>query len=156
VGVVESCTGGLLGAMLAGVPGASDVLWGGLITYDNRAKELLAGVDPALLAAHGAVSAPVAAALATGGLERLGVDHALAITGVAGPGGGSAAKPVGTVYVARAARGEGGGAEVRRFAFAGDRQSVREWAARSALAMLRLHLDGLGNLRLLREVSGEA
>lgn len=103
---VESCTGGLVGALLTAVPGSSDVFVGGLITYANSAKIALAGVERGLLAEHGAVSAPVALAMAQGGLRALGVDVCVAITGVAGPGGGSAAKPVGLVHFC-AARADG-------------------------------------------------
>jgi nicotinamide-nucleotide amidase len=95
---VESCTGGLVSALLTAVPGSSDVFVGGLVTYSNAAKSALAGVAPALIMAHGAVSAEVAHAMATGGLRATGAGVCVAITGVAGPGGGSAAKPVGLVH----------------------------------------------------------
>lgn len=154
VGVVESCTAGLLGSMLAEVPGASTAFRGGLLTYSNDLKSSLANVPPTLLAAGGpgAVSREVAAALAQGGLRTLGVDHALSVTGIAGPDGGTPAKPVGTVYVARASAD--GSTDVRRFAMRGDRQSIRDWSARCALAMLRLHLIGAGETKLLRQVDG--
>lgn len=141
VGVVESCTGGLLGEMLTRMPGSSDVFAGGLLTYSNGLKSRLAGVDPALIGRCGAVSREVALAMAEGGLERTGADHALAITGVAGPGGGTEAKPVGTVWIARAS-GDGD-REARGFLFRGGRGAIRQWAAVTALGVLRLALLGV-------------
>lgn len=153
--VVESCTAGLLGSMIGDIPGASDVFLGGAITYANAAKTTLAGVPGSIFAAHGAVSRPCVEAMARGGLDRLAATDCLAITGVAGPGGGNPDKPVGTVWIALARRT---GAEVsvdaRRFNMAGDRRSVREWAARSALAMLWLHQSGTPATPLLRQVPG--
>jgi nicotinamide-nucleotide amidase len=142
--VAESCTGGLLGRLLADVPGASDVFQGGWITYANRAKEQHLGVPGTLIEQHGAVSAAVARAMALGAIERSGADHALAITGVAGPGGGSEQKPVGLVYVAHARRQGPAGpeAQVRRLLIPGDREDVRNRAARSALALLWFALKG--------------
>lgn len=140
VATVESCTGGLLGEMLTRLPGSSDVFAGGLLTYSNDLKARLAGVDPALIERHGAVSEQVACAMAAGGLEGTGAEHALAITGIAGPDGGNADKPVGTVWIARASTA--GSVEARRFQFRGGRDWVRLWSATSALGMLRLHLLG--------------
>jgi nicotinamide-nucleotide amidase len=100
VATVESCTGGLVGGALTAIAGSSDVVLGGLITYSNDAKMALAAVPEALLAAHGAVSEPVARAMAEGGRAALSATFAVAVTGVAGPGGGSAAKPVGLVHFA--------------------------------------------------------
>lgn len=150
LGVVESCTGGLLGAAITDVPGSSDVFAGGLVTYLDDLKVRSAGVPADVLAANGAVSSATAAAMAEGGLERLGTRHCLAITGIAGPGGATPGKPVGTVFIARARRG--GTTDVRRFAMAGDRGAVREWSVRTALAMLRFHLAGLDAVKLLRQV----
>lgn len=150
LGCVESCTGGGLGAMLTEVAGASVVFRGGLVTYANDLKASLANVDAGVITLRGAVSAEVAMAMAAGGLDRLGVDHCLAITGIAGPEGGTPQKPVGTVWVGRASRDAG--LEARRFAMAGDRESVRRWSSVSALAALWQHLAGRGGSRLLREV----
>lgn len=98
VATVESCTGGLVSGALTAIPGSSDVVNGGLVTYSNAAKTALAGVPAELVAANGAVSEPVARAMAEGGKAKLPADIAVAITGVAGPGGGSAEKPVGLVH----------------------------------------------------------
>jgi competence/damage-inducible protein CinA-like protein len=165
VGVVESCTGGQLASLITEVPGSSASFVGGLITYSNTLKQSLAGVDPALLGpapeAPGAVSREVAVAMAVGGLGRLQVDHCLAITGIAGPGGAvpaqadRPAKPVGTVFIARCSRLFAQGkktTDARQFLFAGDRQSIQAWSARMALAMLRLHLAGAEDVKLLRQV----
>lgn len=100
VATVESCTGGLVSGALTAIPGSSDVVAGGLVTYSNAAKSALAGVPSPLIAEHGAVSEPVARAMAQGGRERLESSLAVAITGVAGPGGGSTVKPVGLVHFA--------------------------------------------------------
>jgi nicotinamide-nucleotide amidase len=96
----ESCTGGLIAALLTEIPGSSDVVERGFVTYSNEAKEDLLGVPTDLLHRHGAVSEPVAKAMATGALEHSLAQLAVAVTGIAGPGGGSAEKPVGLVYVA--------------------------------------------------------
>ncbi|MCE7973827.1 MAG: CinA family nicotinamide mononucleotide deamidase-related protein [Leptolyngbya sp. PLA1] len=151
VGVVESCTGGMLGQMLTDPAGASTVFMGGLVTYSNGMKTALAGVEAAILAegGPGAVSEEAAAAMARGGLARLGVDHCLAVTGIAGPGGGSAGKPVGTVWIALASRGRD--VDARRFRMSGARGAVRDWACKAALAMLRQRLAGVGPVKLLRQ-----
>lgn len=151
LGVIESCTAGMLGSLLGDVPGASRAFLGGLVTYANTLKEQLAGVARATLAEHGAVSAEAAREMAVGGLERLGVSHCLAITGVAGPDGGTPEKPVGTVWIARAS--VGATAEVRGFRMVGDRQGVRDWSAKSALMMLVLHLAGNDGVAMLRQTS---
>jgi nicotinamide-nucleotide amidase len=130
----ESCTGGMLGARLTAVPGSSSVFLGGIISYSNEAKASLLGVDPVLLREHGAVSGPVAAAMAKGARERLGADVGVAITGVAGPEGGSPEKPVGLVYVSVDADS---GTRVTENHFIGIREDIRARAAQSALQLLR-------------------
>ena len=137
IGVAESCTGGMLGARLTSIAGSSDVVRGGVIAYDNGLKTALLGVTESLLAEHGAVSEPVVRAMASGARAAAGVDAALAITGIAGPGGGSEAKPVGTVWIALDLRGE---IASRRYAMVGDRAEVRHRAAQAALEMLRRRL----------------
>ena len=134
IGVAESCTGGLLGARLTAVPGSSDVVLGGVIAYQNEIKSSLLGVDPALLAAHGAVSEGVVRAMATGARTSTGARAGLAITGIAGPGGGSEEKPVGTVWIATDIDGE---VDARRLRLIGDRAEVRQRAAQSVMEMLR-------------------
>ena len=129
----ESCTGGLVGGRLTEIPGSSDVFIGGVICYANRLKTALLGVPPALIETQGAVSEPVARAMAEGARERLGVDLAVAVTGIAGPGGGTAEKPVGTVWFGRASPA---GTEARRIIFLGSRREVRERAAQTALYLL--------------------
>lgn len=137
--VAESCTGGLLGARLTNVPGASDVFLGGVISYSNAAKQELLGVPAAILEQHGAVSAETARAMAAGARRALKADVGLAITGVAGPGGGSAEKPVGLVYVAIAHDGE---ARSLKQQYIGQRADVRTRAVQAALDLARrLALD---------------
>jgi nicotinamide-nucleotide amidase len=131
----ESCTGGLIAAALTAVPGSSDVVERGLVTYTNAAKTECLGVDNGLFASVGAVSQDVAAAMAEGAVARAPVDAAVAVTGVAGPGGGTEAKPVGLVYIAVATRN--GSARVEQHLFDGDRDMVRTESVRAALAMLR-------------------
>lgn len=139
IATAESCTGGLLAGRLTKLPGSSDVVEGGIVSYSDAVKERALGVDPALLAAHGAVSAEVAEAMATGARERLGVDVAISTTGIAGPGGGSDDKPVGTVHVAVAAPE---GTIVRHLRLPGDRTRVRELTTTAALHLLRRSLAG--------------
>jgi PncC family amidohydrolase len=133
VALAESCTGGLVAATITEVPGSSGYFLGGVVSYSNAAKASLLGVPEAMLAAHGAVSAQVAVAMATGARARFSPSLAVSITGVAGPDGGSEAKPVGLTYVGLASAA---GTEVRRFAFSGDRAGNREAAARAALEWL--------------------
>jgi nicotinamide-nucleotide amidase len=128
----ESCTGGLVAARLTSIPGSSDVVLGGVVAYANEVKERELGVPAAVLAAHGAVSAEVAGAMARGARERLHADIAVSVTGVAGPDGGSEEKPVGLVYChASGPDGELG----REFTFPGDRGAIR---ARSVVIALHL------------------
>jgi nicotinamide-nucleotide amidase len=133
VAVAESCTGGLVSATITEVPGSSGYFLGGVVSYANSAKEALLDVPAHVLAAHGAVSAQVAMAMATGARARFGADLAVSITGVAGPDGGSDEKPVGLTFVGLAAAI---GADVRRLQLAGDRAGNREAAARAALEWL--------------------
>ena len=128
---VESCTGGLAAAALTGVAGSSDVVERGFVTYSNEAKTELVGVAGALIEAAGAVSEEVARAMAEGGLRHSRADVAVAITGIAGPAGGSPGKPVGLVHIAAARRA--GPTLHERHVFAGDRQAVREASALRAL-----------------------
>lgn len=144
--LAESCTGGLVSERLTRVPGSSEYFLGGAVTYTNELKSLLVGVPPELIAAHGAVSEPVARAMAEGVRRALGSDYGIGITGVAGPGGGSEAKPVGTVHLAVAGpASEKGGGETdhRRIIFPGDREKIRLHASQFALEMLRRRLKGL-------------
>jgi nicotinamide-nucleotide amidase len=132
--LVEACTGGLIAASLTELPGASAVVEVGLVPYSNESKVELLGVEPALLQAHGAVSAEVARAMAEAVLARSRAEVALAETGIAGPGGGTPTKPVGLVFLAVARKGEA--PVVERHVFPGDRREVRTAAATRGLAML--------------------
>ncbi len=134
VALAESCTGGLVASMLTAVPGASAVLDLGVVAYANQVKERLVGVPAALLQAHGAVSEPVARAMAEGARAAAGATWGVGITGIAGPTGGTPEKPVGTVHLALA--GPGGTAAVARL-YRGDRDRVRRAAAWEALVILR-------------------
>jgi nicotinamide-nucleotide amidase len=131
----ESCTAGLLAARLADRAGSSAYLAGGVVSYSNEAKVDVLGVDAALIAQHGAVSEPVARAMAEGALARFGADTAVGITGIAGPGGGSAEKPVGTVCFGVALAGRP--TLVRTVRLPGDRTDVRERSTTVAMHMLR-------------------
>ena len=130
----ESCTGGLIAAALTDIAGSSDVVDRGFVTYSNAAKTDMLGVDPALIAAHGAVSAPVAEAMASGALARSWATLAISVTGIAGPGGGSAEKPVGLVWFGIARRGTD--ARTESHVFPGDRGAVRAATVRHALALM--------------------
>lgn len=132
---VESCTGGLVAGALTAIPGSSDVVDRGFITYSNAAKTALVGVPETLLATQGAVSEPVARDMAEGGLRAAGVGAAVAITGVAGPGGGSADKPVGLVHFAVARAGRPTIHQEMRFGDIG-REQVRLQSVRTALELL--------------------
>ncbi len=135
IAVAESCTGGLLASRLTDVPGSSDYVERGVVCYSNRSKTELAGVPAALIAEHGAVSEPVATALAEGIRSRAGTNIGIGITGIAGPGGGTPEKPVGTVSVAVIVDDE---TRVRTFQFIGGRDMVKFQAAQAALNMTRL------------------
>lgn len=135
----ESCTGGGIGEALTAIPGSSDTYRGGIISYTNEIKEKLLGVPQALLESCGAVSAPVAEAMALGAARTLMADVAVSTTGLAGPGGDDRGNPVGTVYIAWAIKGE---AHSERFHFPGDREQVRRAAVEQALKWLAHHIDG--------------
>jgi nicotinamide-nucleotide amidase len=135
----ESCTGGLIGAMVTAVPGASDYYRGGVVAYADDAKRGLLSVPSDLLAAHGAVSEPVARAMAEGCRRRLAADWAISVTGIAGPAGGSAEKPVGLVFLGLAGAD---GTAVQRIVFPGTREAIRLRTSLAALNSLRLRLAG--------------
>lgn len=138
IAVAESCTGGLLASRLTDVPGSSDYVERGAVCYSNRAKTEWLGVTEALLARHGAVSEQVAEAMAAGIRSRAGVTVGVGVTGIAGPGGGTAEKPVGTVAIAVQTDDD---ARVRTFQFIGGREMVKFQASQAALNMVRLLLS---------------
>jgi len=135
----ESCTGGLIAATCTAVPGSSDWFERGFISYSNAAKSEMLGVGAGLIAAHGAVSEAVVRAMAEGAVQRAGVDLGVAVTGIAGPGGATPGKPVGTVWLGLAWRDAAGSVQVQaeRLQWAGDRAAVREQTVRLALRRLR-------------------
>ena len=136
--LAESCTGGLLAGRIASVPGCSAYFRGGIVAYANDVKTALLGVPRRLLAERGAVSEPTARRMADGARRRLRADVGVATTGIAGPAGGSAAKPVGLVFAAVAGPA---GVVARRFDFAGGRAAVQSAACRAALGLLRQYLQ---------------
>lgn len=138
---VESCTGGLIADKITNVPGSSAIFRQGYVAYSNEAKSDLLGVPPNLIREHGAVSEPVARLLAEGALHRARVDHSVAVTGIAGPSGGTPEKPVGTVFIAQAAAGQP--TFVRRFTFHLERIAFKERTARMALELIRRRVLGL-------------
>lgn len=131
----ESCTGGLIAAALTAIPGSSATVLAGYVTYSNEAKARMLGVPPDVLAAVGAVSEEVARHMAEGALRDSGADLAVSCTGIAGPGGATAGKPVGLVFIGRARRGMG--TEVERHVFPGDRGAVRAATVDAAFALVR-------------------
>jgi nicotinamide-nucleotide amidase len=135
--VAESCTGGMVGERITRVPGSSDYFRGGFLAYSDPMKAALLGVSEELISVHTGVSEPVAAAMASGARERTGSTHALAVTGYAGPGGGTEENPVGTVFIGLAADD---GVRVRRLKFIGDRDRIRTLATNSAMDWLRRRL----------------
>lgn len=135
IATAESCTGGLIAAALTAIAGSSSVVAGGFVTYSNAMKTKMVGVPEATLAAVGAVSAEVAEAMAEGALRETGADVALSCTGIAGPSGATATKPVGLVYLACAARGAP--TRVERHVFPGDRTAVRAATVAAAFALAR-------------------
>lgn len=138
VATVESCTGGLVGHLITEVPGSSAYFVGGFVTYSDALKRDVVGVPHDVLASHGAVSAQVAMAMATGGRERTGADLAVSVTGIAGPDGGTPPKPVGLTYVAVADRI---GVSVRRHQWNGDRRENKRLSAIAALELLLERVD---------------
>ncbi len=135
VATAESCTGGLVAAALTAIAGSSDVVERGFVTYSNAAKTDLLGVPAPLIASDGAVSEPVARAMAAGALSHSAADLAVSVTGIAGPGGGSAEKPVGLVWFGCARRG--GGVRTLRQVFPGNRAQIRQAAVGKAMMMLQ-------------------
>jgi nicotinamide-nucleotide amidase len=135
--LAESCTGGYIANRITNIPGASAVFLGGLVTYSNDAKQAFVGVRAETLAQHGAVSEPVAREMAEGARMKMGADYALAVTGIAGPGGGSAEKPVGTVFIAFATAN---GTEVKQLLNQYDRETFKFLTSQQALDMLRKEL----------------
>jgi nicotinamide-nucleotide amidase len=136
--VAESCTGGYLAHRITNVPGASSVFLAGYVTYSNEAKAAMLGVDPRLISEHGAVSKQVAQAMAEGARLNAKADFALATTGIAGPGGGTEEKPVGTVFIALASEGQP--TSIKRGFFPDDRPTFKELATQTALEKLRRRL----------------
>ncbi len=137
----ESCTGGLIAAACTALAGSSDWFERGFVSYSNAAKTEALGVDPALIDAHGAVSGEVACAMAQGALRHSHADIAVAVTGIAGPGGATPGKPVGTVWLAWAQRGSNAQAEL--LCLSGDRNAVREQTVVHALQRVRALAEGL-------------
>ena len=135
----ESCTGGLVAAACTSLAGSSDWFEGGVVSYSNAAKSELLGVAPALIDRHGAVSAEVARAMAEGLLARVPASFAVAVTGIAGPGGGSIAKPVGTVWIATAARS--GASEATLLQASGDRAAIRHRSLVRALEQVLARIE---------------
>jgi nicotinamide-nucleotide amidase len=134
IAAAESCTGGMIAAAITDIAGSSDVFERGFVTYSNEAKTELIGVPAELIAHHGAVSVHVAREMAAGALRHSRADVAVAVTGIAGPGGGSDAKPVGLVYIAVARRGAD--PAIERHQFHGDRAAIRRATVERALEML--------------------
>ncbi len=132
--VAESCTGGMVAAAITSIPGSSDIFDRAFITYSNEAKTEMLGVPASLIKKHGAVSAEVAKAMASGALKNSHADRAVSITGIAGPGGGTKIKPVGLVYIGIAKKK--GAAKVYEYNFSGSRDMVRSQAVKSAFEML--------------------
>jgi nicotinamide-nucleotide amidase len=139
IATAESCTGGLIAAALTHVPGSSDVVDRGFVTYSNAAKTEMLGVPAALIAQVGAVSEAVAAAMAEGAMGRSQAHVAVSVTGIAGPGGGSADKPVGLVWFGLARRGAP--TMTLRLVFGGDRAAVRAQTVATAFALVRSNLE---------------
>jgi nicotinamide-nucleotide amidase len=133
IATAESCTGGLISAAFTEISGSSAVFECGFVTYSNESKNKMLGVPMELIEKHGAVSEEVACAMAVGAREKAAVDLAVSVTGIAGPSGGSAAKPVGLVYIAVASKN---GVNMQQNMFTGDRAEIRKQAVSTAIAML--------------------
>ncbi len=144
IATVESCTGGLVSHLITEVPGSSSYFIGGFVTYSDALKHATVGVPVEVLAAHGAVSAQVAMAMATGGRHRTGADLAVSVTGIAGPDGGTPSKPVGLTYVAVA---DGDGVAVRRYVWDGDRTENKRRSAAAALELLLERVEAGGTVQ---------
>ena len=142
VATVESCTGGLVGHVITEARGSSAYYIGGFVTYSDRLKQDLVGVPPEILAAHGAVSAQTAMAMATGGRARTGADLVAAVTGIAGPDGGTDQKPVGLTYVAVA---DATGTAVRRHLWSGERSDNKRASAEALLELLLERIDAVAD-----------
>jgi PncC family amidohydrolase len=140
IATAESCTGGLIGAAITSIPGSSTPFKGGIIAYDNAVKTKLLGVSPSVLGKYGAVSKKTAIRMAAGAIERLDVDIAVSVTGVAGPGGGSEEKPVGTVWMGLAQKGQTPTATLFNFGDIG-RNKVRDVTCYEALKALKTVLS---------------
>lgn len=138
IALAESCTGGLISSRITDVAGASNYFQAGVVSYSNKAKESFLGVSGEILDAKGSVSAETAQEMAEGIRRAAGADVGLSVTGIAGPGGGSAEKPVGTVYMALAAEGK---TVIRKHQFSGDRRAIREQTAEKALLLLIEHFE---------------
>ena len=139
VSTAESCTGGLIGASITDISGASEVFLGGVVSYSNDAKEGILGVSHSVLIEHGAVSEQTARQMVEGSMRLFDSDYAVAVTGIAGPGGATPEKPVGLVYIAVA---DGPRTVVTRNVFKGDRQEVRESTVREACSLLTDMVEG--------------
>ena len=144
IALAESCTGGLIAHLVTEIPGSSGYLRGGIVSYSDEAKVALLDVDEDVLRAHGAVSAQVARQMAVGVRTRLNADLGVSVTGIAGPDGGSAAKPVGLTYVGVA---DADGVEVRRHLWQGSRSDNKRASAGSALELLLVHVEAAAERR---------
>ena len=152
----ESCTAGLVAEIITRIPGASACFWGSFVCYTPRAKMQMLGVDEKLLFEYGAVSRETARAMALGALEKSGADIAVSVTGVAGPGGDGSGLAPGTVWIATALRSNKAGcrtaesAEAVEFYFSGDRNRVRQQAARKALEQITIRIEAFSKLQFLK------
>jgi PncC family amidohydrolase len=140
IGAAESCTGGLVMHRLTNIPGSSEYVVGGVVAYSNAVKQALLKVEAAALVTYGAVSEIVAAQMATGARTLLGVDVAVSLTGIAGPGGGTPEKPVGLVYIGVAGPDEE--VVVERHVWSGDREAIKAASAEAALALVLARIGG--------------